>query len=364
VVDESLVGDRQFWVTRPYSWRSLLGAKALFLAVFVLAPVLASDALILAADGFSPRALLPRLLLFELLKLAILIDAAVLASITNGMRQFLLGCLLLVVVAEAEQLAGSMRAWVAIWERVLYFGLPIALLVWQYARRRTQVVRSLAAGAVVFSAIALHWPNPDIPVTGTGLRPDIGIRFDASRQPLNIEPQPWMHDRVEVTLPVELTGRERDLLNGALADLEVQHGDSMWRPRRDRRTNLARRDDRNWLEIAFREGDYRRLQNDSVTLRAEFAIWVYERRNGVALHRNTGWQRIEGVGFARIQSGMGGVWVVRRSAFHEPEQKLLYSMPLLWFGGVIRRIERHLSSESPRMASDPGGHVGDPACLA
>jgi hypothetical protein len=32
---EALVGDRQFWVTRPYEWKKLLGAKALFLAVFL-----------------------------------------------------------------------------------------------------------------------------------------------------------------------------------------------------------------------------------------------------------------------------------------------------------------------------------------
>src|SRR5687768_13366660 len=30
VHQEPLVGDRQFWVTRPYSWRSLIAAKAMF----------------------------------------------------------------------------------------------------------------------------------------------------------------------------------------------------------------------------------------------------------------------------------------------------------------------------------------------
>src|SRR5580658_389901 len=35
IQSESLVGDRQFWVTRPYDWRQLLAAKLLFILVFV-----------------------------------------------------------------------------------------------------------------------------------------------------------------------------------------------------------------------------------------------------------------------------------------------------------------------------------------
>src|SRR5215472_16328108 len=35
VQDEFLVGDRQFWVTRPYQWKKLLVKKALLLLVFI-----------------------------------------------------------------------------------------------------------------------------------------------------------------------------------------------------------------------------------------------------------------------------------------------------------------------------------------
>ena len=40
---ECLTGDRQFWTTQPYSWRSLLAAKLLFFAVFLALPVFISD---------------------------------------------------------------------------------------------------------------------------------------------------------------------------------------------------------------------------------------------------------------------------------------------------------------------------------
>jgi hypothetical protein len=334
--DESLVGDRQFWVTRPYSWRSLLAAKALFLLAFVLAPLLVSDAIVLAADGFSPRTLLPHLLWFEFLKLVILIPAALLASITDGVRQFLLGCLLVVfVIAVIMQFPSPRETPWAVPGLALFLAVPAGLLVWQYARRRTVLMRWLAAGSVICFGVSMARSSPEIAETGPP-QPDVGIRFDARREPLSPRSGSGMPDRVEVNLPVELTGRERDLLNGILFDLQVQHRGRTWHPRWDWRTNLTRREDSDWLKIAFREDDYQRLQNDSVTLRAEFAIWVYERHPAVALRRGEEWQRIEGMGYARVNSDRGGVSVETRTALHEHEQKLIYTMPMLWIGTLMR----------------------------
>src|SRR4051812_29086269 len=38
VHDESLVGDRQFWITRPYQWPRLLTEKLLFVLTFISVP--------------------------------------------------------------------------------------------------------------------------------------------------------------------------------------------------------------------------------------------------------------------------------------------------------------------------------------
>jgi hypothetical protein len=51
---ESLVGDRQYWLTRPYEWPKLLGAKALFVAVWIYGPLVAAQSLLLVRAGFSP----------------------------------------------------------------------------------------------------------------------------------------------------------------------------------------------------------------------------------------------------------------------------------------------------------------------
>ena len=48
---EKLVGDRQFWITRPYEWKKLLAAKVLFLIVFLYIPLLLAQCLMLAKAG-------------------------------------------------------------------------------------------------------------------------------------------------------------------------------------------------------------------------------------------------------------------------------------------------------------------------
>src|SRR5258708_5732890 len=50
---EPIPGDRQFWISRPYGWKSLLGAKALFMVVFVSVPMLVADSVIVTAQGFA-----------------------------------------------------------------------------------------------------------------------------------------------------------------------------------------------------------------------------------------------------------------------------------------------------------------------
>ena len=62
VHDESLVGDQQFWVTRPYRWTSLLGAKLLFATLCVALPFLLVQAALLLYAGLNPLTALPGLL--------------------------------------------------------------------------------------------------------------------------------------------------------------------------------------------------------------------------------------------------------------------------------------------------------------
>jgi hypothetical protein len=64
---ECLVGDRQFWVTRPYEWKQLLAAKLLFVAVFVDLPLLILQVFLLVMDGYQPASHISGLLWLQLL---------------------------------------------------------------------------------------------------------------------------------------------------------------------------------------------------------------------------------------------------------------------------------------------------------
>src|SRR5690349_5422525 len=48
VHNEALVGDRQFWITRPYVWYKLLAAKILFAVLWIGLPILISQIVLLA----------------------------------------------------------------------------------------------------------------------------------------------------------------------------------------------------------------------------------------------------------------------------------------------------------------------------
>jgi hypothetical protein len=78
---EALVGDRQFWVTRPYEWKKLLAAKALFLLAFLYLPLLIAQCLLLFRAGFHPLSFRSGLL-FNLLLITVGIVLPLLAITT------------------------------------------------------------------------------------------------------------------------------------------------------------------------------------------------------------------------------------------------------------------------------------------
>jgi hypothetical protein len=337
--DDSLEGDRQFWLTRPYSWRSLLGAKALFVLAFVFAPLAVSDAIILAADGFSP--LTPALPWFECLKLIILLPAVVLASVTRGMRQFLFGCLLVAVALSALiQSGGAMRPMEdrPAWSVALCFLPPLALVAWQFARRRTVWARAIAAAGFVWLIVPTAWMGRSeaagIRETGAPTRPDPGIRF-ADRQRLDWRDLNEVPDTVQVDLPVELTGRDHDLLNGILLDLSVQSGAYSWRPFWSWHTGLTARRGGDWLEMHVPQRDAERILQGSARVRAEFAIIVYELQATIALARGAPWTRVPGFGDLRAYD-VERPMVVRRTALFDHEQRLIYTARLKGSGMVMR----------------------------
>jgi hypothetical protein len=184
--DEALPGDRQFWITRPYSWRSLLSAKMLFILAFINVPMLIAQVVILRAYGFSIVSELPGLLWCQLLVTVVFIlPVAAVSALTTGFVQLIAGiltpCVIALAVSVIRPARGIMvtnfpgglpmlRLGVALgvftggygWVQPYFLYLLIAvagpaIILWQYQRRGTTVGRCFAGTAVLLFIAGFPW---------------------------------------------------------------------------------------------------------------------------------------------------------------------------------------------------------------
>jgi MFS family permease len=171
---EPLPGHRQFWVTRPYRWQGLLGAKVLFILAFVNLPLFLADLVIVRAAGASVGHELAGLVWTQvLLTAAFILPATAFSVITGGITDLLLVTLLMVLGVLMFLLAGAWFHWSPSntpwfeleWVRTYAFIAQLAaaallIVLWQYARRNTAATRiaaCVAAGVLVVSSILLPW---------------------------------------------------------------------------------------------------------------------------------------------------------------------------------------------------------------
>jgi len=153
---ETLVGDRQFWVTRPYEWKKLLGAKLLYVLTFVNLPLVALQVYLLSKVGFHPATYAVGLFWMQVsIALYLLLPVAVLAVVTSTMVQVLLASLIIALyvggmVALSTQVPSSSFSSSSDWlSGGLFVGTGLAIIVLQYARRDTMKSRWLMVGLAI-----------------------------------------------------------------------------------------------------------------------------------------------------------------------------------------------------------------------
>ena len=151
VHDESLTGDREFWLTRPYVRRSLLAAKLLFMACFISLPLLLTHVAILVSRGLPlSNHLLDIAWAQVLVWMQCLFLFAAAAAITRGFQQFLLlGIFVIIAFMFAVNTVANVFGapfWMLFWTLsaiTLVTGTAVTLLL--YLRRN-----SWKAGTVIF----------------------------------------------------------------------------------------------------------------------------------------------------------------------------------------------------------------------
>jgi hypothetical protein len=228
VHDEELVGDRQFWTTRPYTWYGLFSAKVLYLAVFVCVPFLLTQAWLLHHAGLYPTLLIPGLLknvlyIALVFLLPLLAIAAVTATFVRYISSVLVGLiyfLAVVVLATYNWLDKLSAPYIDYILGGTLLAMILIALVLQYARRKTLITRLiLIATPIVVLLFALLAPAN---LLNAHRYPDNSVgkaTFDPN--PLAQQPEGRLFNfqhKVTLAIPVQVT------LNG-LSDqssIEVQ----------------------------------------------------------------------------------------------------------------------------------------------
>lgn len=300
VQGESLVGDRQWWVTKPYEWWNLLAAKLLFIFVFICVPLFHVHVLLLHQFGFPILRNLPPLLLMQLaLYSVLLLPTLLLASLTKNLGQLLLaaGCILLVVVGIAwlatkfpsgdgeslPPIAESFQG-LLIWSSIV--GVPI----WQFARRKRWVSAGAFLGMLaVNSLIGILVPNAQTiekhyPLVQTRTSP-AGI---AIRQPAEMtgrqNADPWFDAMPEVylKLPITVSG----VASGTMVMVDVMkittdsRQDSKWIHGWEYQNGELWPEDE-WKSLSYKVGrkDYEKIKTRPLNLHIELALSEYQEAN-------------------------------------------------------------------------------------
>ncbi len=161
---EAIPGDRQFWVTRPYEWRSLLGAKLLFMVVFIGVPLLVADAVVLGMSGFSVASYLGGLLWSLILIIAsTLVAFCAFATLTRGLTEWMLAAIVTVAVDYVIAVMANEKRWGGVeWIRdygyvAIMFLVALVVLLGQYKRRRTMTYIVVMAVGLFGSSIFINY---------------------------------------------------------------------------------------------------------------------------------------------------------------------------------------------------------------
>jgi hypothetical protein len=219
---ERLVGDTQFWLTRPYEWKKLLTAKLLFLVLFLYLPIFIAQCLLLAVAGFHPLSYLPGLL-YNLLIITgiIVLPLVALATVTSSFARMTLtvlgilcgiaGILVLSSYVNMEHFTVPNEPNYAL---ALVLSVCGAAVVVQYAFRKVWLARLLLiAPPVLFICISEFIPSSSLSLIDRAYpRPastaDAPIQLsygpDAFHQPRAYQAR--RANEVEIDIPLKLSG--------------------------------------------------------------------------------------------------------------------------------------------------------------
>ena len=169
---ERLVGDTQFWITRPYEWKKLIASKLLFVLTFIYLPVLVGFFILRAESGPSSHLEVATSFLGGVgdvlfyITVLVLFTAAI-ATVTSSIARMMAGILcafismIVVTLIPAEMRPDSVPGPLTVKIcYALFFLLCAAAILLQYARRRPRLsISLLIAIPVLICVISIVTPE-------------------------------------------------------------------------------------------------------------------------------------------------------------------------------------------------------------
>ena len=227
---EGLVGENRFWLTRPYEWKKLAAAKALFVGVWIYVPFVIAQMLVLAEAGFSPLGRSSGwLLMLPFYSGAFMVPLIAMAAVTGNFARMAvvvfggylaaIACYLWIVnrtggpVPVFSQGVGTMAPYSHTFLLVVLAVVGgVAIILLQYAMRRVWLARALATGVAVLVAggalLLSEMPQSEIedqyPAASSGVASELQLALAPSpSNPLLAAVGPY---DVFIALPLDLSG--------------------------------------------------------------------------------------------------------------------------------------------------------------
>jgi hypothetical protein len=324
---DAIPGVRQDWLVRPIKRRDLLAAKVLFVILLVQGPILLTDFVGAAANGFPFAHSLSAALSRGVFWLATFyLPVLAFASLTRNFTEAVAGAVVAFVAGagllEAVNAMGGSgvveqtgAAWLTeLALTVILFSGTTAVLSVQYFQRKTARARwlTIAAGLLCLVSYFAPWrpafaiqqrlsPDPGAaspialkfnPDAGryhelSGVRPErrFGVEYTAVYLPLSISGLPADAILNNDRATVQLTGADGKILDlGAAASLQV------------RNEGLARAQNLTHHLIYVRDDLYSRIKDQPVQLRIDYSLTLLRLSESHAIAAIGDRQTISGVG--------------------------------------------------------------------
>jgi hypothetical protein len=295
VQGEALVGDRQFWITRPYEWHKLLAAKLLSVLIFFHLPLFVAQIMLLYIAKFPVLSSIPGLMyIHALFGFALVLPSFTIGSVTSGIGQtalaLLIVCVVLLGVAYLSTVLPDSDVGIDSPDTafaLLYGATCAAVILIQFNYRRTLAARVIiGAAAMAMIATSIIWSflfsaTDEFPPPKANAALPAQFSLDQSLTFSGPDDVPFRfyRDDVELEFPIkisDLAAKTLAQLRAAKLDMDLPNGEHWTSNWQSVYHNISFGRTRDWPDIKMKRSVFDQFKSSAVRARLTLGFNVYE----------------------------------------------------------------------------------------